>query len=1361
MISARPPVITARWWIIARSIRAVLPTVVMMTDAASATFRGFRHQALYILWRMLTDANASEQSYRPEGGEDLAIYDSQFRLVEAIQVKDHGTPLSLSRLKTGFWIRYQSRLNRWPESQTKLATFGELGPELSGAISGKSDERKKVLEKLCPKNSGIKRADAERMLNGLSGNISRPVAAKLENDIHEAIRGTSVGGSVEHSAELLMYWIFDASEHQHALTRADLLSQLERIGAYLAGLRDASSEWGTNVIAVNRSPISDEEKVRLLNEYRQGVQARWEHILVGADCVRTERIIEIHRKLSEFPIVIIRGASGQGKSTLGWRYIHDFAADGVRFYVRRVEGRDHASKIANALGNHVRKLRLKGTVYVDVAPADSGWAELISELAAAGLKVLVAIREEDFRRANVSGADFHFGEVAIERLTREEAAAIFSDLDCPASGRFLDFNDAWARFSVTEGGPLMEFAHLVTQGELLQSRVKAQIIRLQRDAAVGNFGVTQKHIELLAHAALANSAGARVSLSELCALVGLSPTSSPLRVLEDEYLVRLDTNDGTTAVAPLHALRSKAVADAIFSDMPESWPEYACRTLPLVLDSDIETFLLTAFSRQPQFSGKIIGSLNSVTLRSWTHASGIASALLWLGLSQYEERNRDTILALLVKYDSAWWLVCDSCVGSKQNLTETLLETMQSIMKGHYEPVSLTPKSEAFALFCAWAENATVSASAKTANDWRGVGQIAHWLGYCDCGGKLRANAEACLPDGFSPELDLESIASFVCGRSHLGDEQFNAWHEAMAPRLKSRFLEDTVSEHLSDDGSDVIVYFATPLADSVCKHDPKANEWNWQAMKRVRLLRMLLPNRSNYGSNGIGLAPLQLGHDPTEKRIPSENLQHERATHHNAQFHALVAYRHQRAKSWKDYAAAVLNFRKVICECFRKLHRSWGKLLSANPPPAEAIGELPGAEIELLKTLANLPMFPHCAVDEWGFISEGRSQDSAGHNQRLIELLDRFKKWKKFSSDYETGVGRVVSGIIPTTIVFGAEHKSYEASEEDEKTTRLSVVNLAVAWNALASMQSEFRHQFGHFYPCSALDELDKHERSNFRHLWPVTFAMQHERGTRIQSFGSVKEREATQVRSQFLRQVAVELEGVLGKGAVEVREAPWILEGEPHLQVTCNHSCFASLESNAPLIVQALWRASQFKPWRNFEWVPLVVEWPKIAVSHLFRGKAIAPACVILNSNVLFASEGTFAVQQHHLQALSAPRSEFLSTGISLWEHPLLERIFALHHGLLSFGVTVIRLCEYLGLAEEKRFELCDVERMLPRYSKELNLVWHEAQAEFEQAVNTLNTCEFAQAPIWRIKVEDVCSRLLFRINPTESLLLNSTVL
>lgn len=871
--------------------------------------------------------------------------------------------------------------------------------------------------------------------------------------------------------------------------------------------------------------------------------------------------------------------------------------------------------------------------------------------------------------------------------------------------------------------------------------------------------MTQKHIDLLALAVVANETSARVSLSGLCAAAELCPISLPIRVLEAEYLLRLDTDGDGAVVAPLHALRSKAVVDSLFSEVPASWLEYARRVLPHIIDADIELFLLATFSRRAKHSNALIEAIGDTPLRSWTHAAGISASLLWEGVNRYEIQNRAAIVSAIAKYNLSWWVVCDSFVGSIDDIAEDLRGTLESARKQTIEKFPLTPKTEVFTLFKEWATKVAAPSACKAATDWRGAGDIAYWLGHCNGSGPIRAALESFLPDKFPSELDIEHVASFISGRSNLSDAAFTAWHTRMAPKLTARFLRASGSEHLADDGQNVVVYFSTPLADVACKHDPKATDLHWQTMKRVRLLGMLFPKRENYGSQGLGLSPLQLEHDPTYKRIPAKSLPSERATHLNAVFMALVAYRHQRVDSWKQYADAALKYRHKVCECFRKLHRCWAKCLSANSPPSNLFKELPGAELDSLKMLGKLPMFPRCAVDEWGFVSEIRDKSSTAGNQRQVDLFLRFGDWRKAFSDLETGIEQFLSRILSITVLFAAEHKSYRAIEEDEKTTRLAVVNLASAWEALSKVQSEFRARFGHLYSTATLDELDMHEQSNFRHLWPAAFAMCHERSVRIPNFGNEKEREMAHLRARFLQSLVTEIEGVLGVGSVSLGQSSWFLDGEPHLRIVCNHCSAASLNENGSNVVLAIWRACRFKQWRNMEWQPLVIEWPKLAVIHVLNGKALMPACVRLTTMVLCATEEDFQLQQHHLQALPVDAAQFAMSGIPVVDNPFLERIFSFQAAVMAFCLTVPRYFEVLEMGLTHDLLEADIERILLRYARELALIRHHAQTELELLQNALAACSFSQATTWSKKLQGICKKLLPPIDSNQSLSLPHT--
>src|SRR3954469_25533848 len=69
-----------------------------MPSDATPAYRGYRLQALYILWRILESEDSAYLIFQPEGHEDLAIYNSNEVLLEAVQVKAYKEGLVLSSL---------------------------------------------------------------------------------------------------------------------------------------------------------------------------------------------------------------------------------------------------------------------------------------------------------------------------------------------------------------------------------------------------------------------------------------------------------------------------------------------------------------------------------------------------------------------------------------------------------------------------------------------------------------------------------------------------------------------------------------------------------------------------------------------------------------------------------------------------------------------------------------------------------------------------------------------------------------------------------------------------------------------------------------------------------------------------------------------------------------------------------------------------------------------------------------------------------------------------------------------------------------------------------------------------------------
>ena len=88
-----------------------------MSDATPA-YRGYRLQALYTLLRILEPKERTDLVFQPEGAEDLAVWDTNEHLLEAIQVKAHGANLTLSKLSPekdkSFLYRGYDLLNEHP-----------------------------------------------------------------------------------------------------------------------------------------------------------------------------------------------------------------------------------------------------------------------------------------------------------------------------------------------------------------------------------------------------------------------------------------------------------------------------------------------------------------------------------------------------------------------------------------------------------------------------------------------------------------------------------------------------------------------------------------------------------------------------------------------------------------------------------------------------------------------------------------------------------------------------------------------------------------------------------------------------------------------------------------------------------------------------------------------------------------------------------------------------------------------------------------------------------------------------------------------------------------------------------------------
>ncbi|HMN30208.1 MAG TPA: hypothetical protein PKE45_18795, partial [Caldilineaceae bacterium] len=394
-------------------------------------------------------------------------------------------------------------------------------------------------------------------------------------------------------------------------------------------LHGVSQEAWPSIRPLRTDTIPDARRSQLQSEFYEGGYTRFEHILAG--------LAEIAQAFEKRNIVIIHAASGQGKTTLAYRYLVEHYPDGRRYAIERIPDLHHALDIAKALAERVAAEPEIIAVYMDVHPQDTAWTELARQLAGhAYLHLLITVREEDFRRANITGAGFAFEPVDL-LFSKEEARLIYQRRSSSLlQSNFLSFEEAWIAFGA--GGPLLEFVYLLTHTTTLRDRLAAQVFALRQEARQEK---NRDKLQVLELVAVASVYEARLQTAKLIHTLDLFDPAHIFQLLEQEYLIRRNEEEQT--IGGLHAVRSQILVELLTSPDVNPWLALAQRVLPLLCEEELEMFLLHAMVEHPADFSALLQTMTTFQPDTWRGAAGLLRCLLWAGVRAYVDANQDVI----------------------------------------------------------------------------------------------------------------------------------------------------------------------------------------------------------------------------------------------------------------------------------------------------------------------------------------------------------------------------------------------------------------------------------------------------------------------------------------------------------------------------------------------------------------------------------------------------------------------------------------------------------------------------------------------------------------------------------------------
>ncbi|MCI5165297.1 MAG: hypothetical protein D3903_04220 [Candidatus Electrothrix sp. GM3_4] len=1047
------------------------------------------------------------EHFYPESLEDFSVHDSLGKPLEIVQVKDYKAPLTFSALKKAgkgknsgksFFERAADYITRYPGVQVVLASYGELGPELQKYIGAD--------EAVLKKNDKFNTPELLKVFQHLK---HRSLNEQEEvNSIKEHLtRFPLITGDWEAAFDLLMQELYRGAEQEKGYTRQGLQERLQQIGQYLAAREAHHGEWGTSIIPLLEQDIEDREQLR--KAFHEGVSVGWRHILSKLDVARKQHLDAIQEGFKKTNIVIVHGASGQGKSALAYRYLHDYCPASSRYEIRDLSTSKRALEIAAALAGYGIPI----TFYVDAGHNDKGLSEFLQRISEQKhISCIVTIREEDWRLTDITSADITFADVELV-FDREEAQELYTAWEGAEGSHFPDFEQAWVKFS--EEGPLLEFIYLLMHTENLRNRLQNQYDQVADEVDCQQR--SENDLKLIRQVAVTGACGARIDLAKLAKLPGNTTLKRSIDRLEKEYLLRLSGD--SRHLTGLHPVRSEILASIITDPVLCPWETLAKECLLLLEDADVEIFLLHIFRFHSEATSAVLSYLNTAKYETWLAVNGVLRALLWLGIYEYIQNNAKLIKQVYDKVGHGWFAVLDfvdfvGVLDKPVGIIDLLPEEgkKQAEQWQREQP----PKSQVFARVDNWLQQVMFPSIPDYGkeNNWNEFGQVTYWTGFRKINKRIETFIDWNALCQTVEKLPIDTLAVLIYGlwQALSKTDDFVEWYEDTRPTLLDRYRKETNTPYIEEQDGVIRVHFIVSLDDKT-KTSEKSNSadkepFHTLAMRHVDLLAQLVPDCTGYSCQGYGHQVLDFEYlydETTKTNIPASQLKPRWVVYVNNTARILGSHMFRPA-IWQDYSGQIFAIRKEVVSSLDELHRNLVTHFRSKTVVQE-LSKLSDTE-EWKKTarqVMNRPSFPVESLDQFGYTEERLKDISTAkdHESRKTETiisayLQQYQPYLKATREYFNSIRNflnLAASVMLANAFLGKANTSqrrfvkHQLQESNIKITKplLPAFNLAECIKILPQFQTSFRKHFSSLIDNEELALLEQRERKTLYSLWPL----------------------------------------------------------------------------------------------------------------------------------------------------------------------------------------------------------------------------------------------------------------------------------
>lgn len=764
--------------------------------------------------------------------------------------------------------------------------------------------------------------------------------------------------------------------------------------------------------------------------FYDGKGAQPSHVSAGLDVARPRWAELIGAALGRARVCVIKSSSGQGKTTLAYRYVQDNWPRDNTFSLRVAETDEQVALISAYLRS---RSKLLPGLHLLIDGADRRmrlWPEVAKSVVESGGQVLVTARNEDWRRfAKLSLFTF---EVIEPELDLTEAVSIFRSFKREGRVHPSVRTAEHAYELVDKPHLLIEYVYYITHGEMLADRLKDQISQFE------DLGEDVGKIDLLRRVSLANMYGARLDAGKLIGDVGLrGDTQRTLLALNDEYLT---ISDGE--ISELHWVRSEHLTTILHQGGFPSKTRTAIGCLHSIVGSDLDTFVASAIADPDVDHGDFISALATLAVQS-----GIPLVLTCLdglfsgGERAFFDRNIEVFdkayelcaatpffmavnLGPIISYDVIGEM--RRTLGERLSYFDDLSELLPQIVQTDR---GLHVCRDFLQQVCQLLGHEWLS---KSVND---LGHLLDWCGLTNTA-VLSWNdiRDRLLVGSHVFELSLPDFCMFAQGLHRYDEPMYHKWLKLHRDSIIG-FLK------LHTDSTQIELKRNVVKAEFIVDAEGLQND-NDQSVSRLEYFRSVFPHLKTYCAQGIWLLPFGLEHeyDQSTKHIPRENLHFKSDATKNGLWVDIVESRY-RADSYYTYQDKLTSARRAAVKLVDGFAKNLRRGLQGQSHSFSRVADDSESVFSLLSQIPEPP-----------------SQMPASTRKEL-----------------KSDVGSWATSL---------QNFLRQVADDDQKTKRLAIHNFLDATKRLRNLHSSFEHLLLYSPDYFEASELPIHEIGSYSKL-------------------------------------------------------------------------------------------------------------------------------------------------------------------------------------------------------------------------------------------------------------------------------------